>query len=181
MSLGISPPISLFEQALGPEHHMGAYPLHGLALLYGEQGYYEQAEALFRRALQIRKRRLGQHHPETAQILYDLERLYKLQGKMGGASSLAESSLQIRAQSLGNTHPKTVASHTLLARIEETRGSTQDRGCYCRKKSDLSEWRKKRGSTLSDSKVVLPILLTNSCKVRKSAYSQTSFLLFRSS
>src|SRR5258708_34558307 len=49
-----------------------ACPLGGLASLACKQGKYEEAEALYQRALGIRGRYLGQHPPETARTLNGL-------------------------------------------------------------------------------------------------------------
>ncbi|HEX4205055.1 MAG TPA: tetratricopeptide repeat protein [Ktedonobacteraceae bacterium] len=55
----------ILEQQLGPDHPQVAYPLHGLADLYKEQGKYVQAEPLYQRALRIREQQLGPDHPLT--------------------------------------------------------------------------------------------------------------------
>jgi hypothetical protein len=39
--------LAIKEKILGPEHPDTATTLHSLAVLYGEQGKYEQAEPLY--------------------------------------------------------------------------------------------------------------------------------------
>src|SRR5215472_1765143 len=87
----------------------------------------EEAEALFRRAVQIREQRLGQQHPQRAlRTLYDLALFRKRQGHLREARSLAGCALQITSQFLGETHPKTIASRTLVAQLGEATGTSQD-------------------------------------------------------
>ena len=52
-----------------------------LAVLYGKQARYDQAEPLLQRALAIRERHLGPDHPDTAQSLNSLAVLYYEQAK----------------------------------------------------------------------------------------------------
>lgn len=66
---------------------------------------YEQAEALYRRALHIRKDLLGPQHIITASSLADLAQLLLEQGKYEQAKTLYQEALYIREQALGPEHP----------------------------------------------------------------------------
>jgi len=46
-----------------------AISLNNLGLLYGAQGRYAEAEALYKRSLAIRQRALGDRHPDFAAAL----------------------------------------------------------------------------------------------------------------
>ena len=49
-----------------------ARDLNNLALVYGDQGKYSEAEGLFKRALVIREQALGTSHPDVGQTLNNL-------------------------------------------------------------------------------------------------------------
>jgi tetratricopeptide (TPR) repeat protein len=53
---------------LGDNHLLTAAGFNKLAQLYAWQGKYEQAEPLYRRALEISMRQIDPHHPETQKI-----------------------------------------------------------------------------------------------------------------
>ena len=72
--------------------------------------YYEEAELLYHRSLEIRKQQLGADHPYTAQSLNNLAALYELMGRYAEAEPLLWRSLEIREQHLGTDHPSTAIS-----------------------------------------------------------------------
>ena len=94
-----------------------ACPLGGLASLACKQGKYEEAEALYQRALVIRERYLGQHHPETARTLNGLAHLAVQRGQDTQAEALYRQALSIREQRLIARHPDTARSLAGLARL----------------------------------------------------------------
>ena len=94
-----------------------AHPLNNLGVLYTEQGKYEQAELLFRRALTLREQHFGKYHPEIARTLHDLAIFYQKQGNLSEAISLTERALEIRSLSLGDAHPKTIATRALYTQL----------------------------------------------------------------
>jgi tetratricopeptide (TPR) repeat protein len=73
--------IRLRERALGPDHPDVAQSLHNLALLYGSQRQYADAERLYQRSLAIREKALGGDHLDVAWSLNNLARLYYDQGR----------------------------------------------------------------------------------------------------
>jgi tetratricopeptide (TPR) repeat protein len=117
--------LQIWEQALGSDHPLIAYPLHGLANLYSEQRSNAEVEQLFLRALSLREHHLGSHHPETAQTLHDLALYRKKQGNLDEARALAERALKISLQALGETHRKTVATRTLSTQLTQERDHTE--------------------------------------------------------
>ena len=60
--------------------------------MYRDQGKYEEAEALFNRALTIMQQDLGTSHPDVARTLINMAILYEGRGESG--SSLAYSRRQ---------------------------------------------------------------------------------------
>jgi tetratricopeptide (TPR) repeat protein len=68
------------EKALGRDHPAVATGLNNLALLYKDQGRYEEAEPLYSRALAIFENVLGLTHPSTVACRDNLRLLYEQQG-----------------------------------------------------------------------------------------------------
>jgi tetratricopeptide (TPR) repeat protein len=73
--------LEISEKALGPDNPDVAIALNNLAELYYNQGRYEEAEPLYKRALKILEDTLGPDHPEVALTLESLKALYKNLGK----------------------------------------------------------------------------------------------------
>ena len=78
------------ERALGKDHADVAQSCNNLAELYRALGRYDEADALHRRALEIREQRFGPDHPEVAQTLNNLGVLYAIQERYrrGGGRSI---------------------------------------------------------------------------------------------
>ena len=69
------------EQALGPDHPDTAISLNNLAgLLHAQEGRYEEAEPLYRRALAIWETKLGPEHPHTVTCRANLTALLSRPG-----------------------------------------------------------------------------------------------------
>ena len=98
--------ISFYQQVLniiqkqGEPRQLTSDILSNLAGLYRDQGRYEQAEALYQRALAIREQVLGSEHPQVATSLNNLAGLYQSQGKYEQAEALYQRALVIREQVL---------------------------------------------------------------------------------
>jgi tetratricopeptide (TPR) repeat protein len=100
--------LALGEHTLETAHPQIADALVTVGLLCTEQGKYEQAEPLYRRALNIYEQLWGsehEKHAETATILNVLALLYWEQGKYAQAEPLYWRALAIREQVLGPAHP----------------------------------------------------------------------------
>ena len=80
--------LAIYEQQVGPEHLLVAYPLNNLASLYCEQGKYTEAELLFQRALHIWEQALGVHHPKTTETRKRLIALLHTMGQHEQAAQL---------------------------------------------------------------------------------------------
>jgi tetratricopeptide (TPR) repeat protein len=75
-----------------------ASDLNNLALLYGHQGRYADAEPLLKRALAIWEKALGPEHPQVAMSLNNLASLYQDQGRYAEADELDARVKMIRAK-----------------------------------------------------------------------------------
>ncbi len=75
-----------------------------LADLCKERGDYAKAEALFQRALTIRKKVLGPDHSEVAQVLCNLAVIYRKRGDYAKAEPLYKHALASVESALGADH-----------------------------------------------------------------------------
>jgi tetratricopeptide (TPR) repeat protein len=105
------------EQAYGSDHHLVAWSLNRLAILYRKQCKYDQAEPLYQRALRIREQAHGPDHPDVAHPLNGLADLYRKQGKYDQAELLYHHALHILEQTHGPDHPLVAYSLIGLANL----------------------------------------------------------------
>lgn len=80
--------------------------LHTLALVYQDQRNYIAAEALLKKARDLRKREAEDDSPEIAESNLALARLYRTSGKSAEAEPLLKSVLEWRSARLGEEHPE---------------------------------------------------------------------------
>ena len=98
------------------------------SLLFKTAGYlvdraqYEQAEPLYRRALEILEQALGHNHPQVATALNDLAILYYEQGKYKQAEPLYRRALEIWEQAYGSRHPNVAYPLNGLANLYREQG-----------------------------------------------------------
>ena len=72
--------VALREQAFGPDHPDVATALHILGARYHLVRRYDEAAALYDRAIAIRSAQLGHDHPTTVEVLEDLGDLWRDRG-----------------------------------------------------------------------------------------------------
>jgi tetratricopeptide (TPR) repeat protein len=115
---------SLYQQALHlgkcsleADHLLIAETLHGLAILFRNQGKYGEAELFYLRALHIREQALGGEHPLVAEVLNNLASLLRKQGKYAETEQFYLRALRIRKQGLGAEHPLVAATLMGLANL----------------------------------------------------------------
>ena len=89
----------------GSHEHATALNEHGLTL--NATGRHEEAEPLYREALDITRDSLGPKHPETGTSLNNLAALLETTGRYEEAEPLYREALQITRDSLGPKHPET--------------------------------------------------------------------------
>ena len=85
------------------------------ALNFYVQGKYAEAQPLFEKALEIRRRLLTDDHRDTATSYNNLAGNLNAQGKYNQAQPLFEKALEIRRRLLTDDHPDTAASYNKLA------------------------------------------------------------------
>jgi tetratricopeptide (TPR) repeat protein len=89
-----------------------------LAVLYEEQGKYEKAEPLYKRALIIVEKELGPEHPTVAASLNNLASLYSIQKLYSQARPLLKRALKIWVKTLGPEHPDVATGLENLAQLQ---------------------------------------------------------------
>jgi tetratricopeptide (TPR) repeat protein len=100
-----------------------ASTLYNLAILRRQQGKFAEAEALYRRALEIREREDGPNHPDVAVVLNNLAGLKAAQGNYDAARPLLERALKIRQTALGTHDMRTAESMSNLALLYAAQGN----------------------------------------------------------
>lgn len=102
--------------------HYTEEELANFGLAYHENGYYEEAEKLRVRAVEMSNRILGKEHPDTLKSMDNLASTYSKQGNYKGAETLAESVMKLRKEILGKKHPDTLESMNSLAATYSEQG-----------------------------------------------------------
>ena len=98
-----------------------------LAILLGEQGKYDEAEPMYRRALAGEEEALGPAHPSTLATVGNLAILFAQQGKLDEAEPLFRRELAGEEEALGPAHPDTLGTVVNLAGLLKIRASTTRR------------------------------------------------------
>ena len=70
-----------------------------------KQGKYEEALAMYEKALSIKLKKLGDDHPDVATTYNNMANVYNKQGKNDEALAMYEKALSIRLKKLGDDHP----------------------------------------------------------------------------
>jgi len=87
-----------------------------------QQGKFQEAIPMAKKALSIAEKRFGPDHPDAAQSLNNLAELYRLQGRYDKAEPLYKRALGIREKTLGPDHPDTATSLSNLAALYHLQG-----------------------------------------------------------
>jgi tetratricopeptide (TPR) repeat protein len=116
--------LTIYENALGPEHPQTATGLIQLASVLQNQGDLAGARPHLERAAAIyEKAALDPEHPQTAMSLANLAHALKNQGDLAGARPLFERALVIYEKAFGPEHPGTNATRAILAEMLILMGS----------------------------------------------------------
>jgi tetratricopeptide (TPR) repeat protein len=86
-----------------------------LATVLRDQGKYEAAEEMQRRALELDRKVLGLEHPTTLLSMNNLAGVLGDQGKYEAAEEMRRQELELREKVLGPEHPGTLTSISNLS------------------------------------------------------------------
>ena len=117
--------------ALAGEPAVQAEMLDVIGRTYGNLGRYEQAGALLKRALALRREHLGPAHPDVAASLHHLGVLRYLDSDVV-AEPLLRDALAIRRRALGDEDPLVAETLNLLARVLNFDGRSDEAEAACR-------------------------------------------------
>ncbi len=130
---GASSPDKLQLKATASKHHtlqegsLSLTSVGNLALVLQDQGKYEAAEEMNRRALEGREKVLGVEHPDTLTSVYNLAYLFHHQQRYNDASVLYLRASAGLPKTLGPDHPTTRScSYYYSSMIREMEGQGRD-------------------------------------------------------
>ena len=86
------------------------------------QGKYDEAEPLYREALEVRRETLGNRHQKTLAAINNLGALLLAKGDLAAAEPLCREALEVRRETLGNRHQSTLTSINNLGTLLQAKG-----------------------------------------------------------
>ena len=86
------------------------FTLGTLAWELKAQGKHDEAEPLYREALELTRETLGNRHPNTLACINNLGALLMDKGDLAAAEPLLREVLEVLRETLGNRHPNTINS-----------------------------------------------------------------------
>jgi tetratricopeptide (TPR) repeat protein len=95
--------------------------IHGLGMLYKDQGKLGEAETMYQRALQGKEKALGAEHTSTLSTLNNLGLLYADQRKLGEAEKMYQRALQGK-KALGAEYTSSLSTANNLGRLYANQG-----------------------------------------------------------
>ena len=105
------------DPGLASDPQLQARMMNVMGAVYENLGLFAQAEPLFRRALEIRRRTLGDKNKDTLQSMYNLAEVLTWTGRAAEADKLCRESFEARKSVLGPEHRDTLTSMSWLAWI----------------------------------------------------------------
>ena len=82
-----------------------------------QEGKYDRAVVVAKKALKVAEKNFGPNHPHVATSLNNLALLYQTQGQYGPAEPLYKRALAIREKAIGPDHPHVATSLENLAAL----------------------------------------------------------------
>ncbi|MBO0720443.1 MAG: tetratricopeptide repeat protein [Blastocatellia bacterium] len=104
-----------------------------------DEGKYDKALPLAKRALEIHERVLGAEHRDVAEATDNLARIYLGGGEYVKAEPLYRRALAIREKVLGKDHPYTASSLINLAGFYRAQGKYEEAELLCKRALDIYE------------------------------------------
>jgi tetratricopeptide (TPR) repeat protein len=112
---------SIAEAALGPEDDDCLTGVNSLAVLYKYSGRFDDAAALYQRALQSAER-AGAGDEAIATLLHNIGGLEHARGAFASGEPAARRSVELRERALGPDHPAVAADVATLAALVDAQG-----------------------------------------------------------
>jgi len=131
--------LTLWEQALGPNHIIVASSLEWIGVHHIATKDYTAARPLFQRALKIREGIQGPDHPALLGNLDKLAFILSATADYSGARFLYERALSIRERTLGPDHPDLAETLSWLALMLVHTGDYRAAGVLCERRLAILE------------------------------------------
>ena len=96
------------------------------------QGMHDEAEPLYREALEMDREMLGSGHPNTLTAINNLGQLLQIKGDLAAAKPLCREALELRRETLGDRHPDTLTSISDLGQLLQDEGDLAAAEPLCR-------------------------------------------------
>ena len=116
--------LELRENSVNKEANAKLFP--NIARSYLMLGKYEEAEQMYRQALELREAVLGKEHPDTLASIDNLARVFRRQGKHKQAEQMHRQALELTEAVLGKEHPDTLISINNLAVVLSRQGKYKE-------------------------------------------------------
>jgi tetratricopeptide (TPR) repeat protein len=108
------------REVLGEDHPRTSLSLNNYARVLESLGRAQEAEPLYKQALEQRRKVLGDDHPDTIQSLNNYAHLLESLGRAQEAEPLLKQALEQSRKLLGETHAATLGRMNKLARMLAT-------------------------------------------------------------
>ena len=128
------------RRILGDEHMHTLTSINNMACCLKAQGKLEDAEPLYREALNTCRRILGDDHPDTLWSINNMAGCLKEQGKLEDAEPLYREVVDDSRRILGDDHPRTVTSIHNMTCCLQAQGKLEDAGPLYRE-TTREHWR----------------------------------------
>ena len=117
--------MEIFQQAFGPLDEDVATCLNNLAVVYSDQGRYDEAEPLLQRALETYRKLFGAKHLDVAMGLLNLADLCRQRKRYEQAKDYGQQALAMYQAILGPQHPDTALALLALAELYRDEGQPE--------------------------------------------------------
>jgi tetratricopeptide (TPR) repeat protein len=97
-----------YENTLGKDHPNTLATVHGMGLVFYNQGEYDKALEWYQRALNGYENTLGKDHPSTLATVNNMGLVFSKQGEYGKALEWYQRALDGKENTLGKDHPSTL-------------------------------------------------------------------------
>ena len=109
-------------QAERAKGQISGFTLGTLARELQVQGKFDEAEPLYREALEVPRESLGDRHPNTLAHINNLGGLLQAKGDLAAAEPLCRGALEAARETLGSRHATTLVSISNLGMLLKTKG-----------------------------------------------------------
>jgi len=100
--------------------------LNSLALFYQSAGLYQDAEAMYERALEKDIEALGNDHPDTLVVMANMGIMFEEMGRLEAAEGLLGEASERQIDRLGIDHPGTLGTLAALGRVKNRLGLSEE-------------------------------------------------------